>query len=50
MVKDQSGRMIWHGILIHNVVSYLVPANDNYRSLLMVRYHGSLEHLMSRGA
>ncbi|CAL4975528.1 unnamed protein product [Urochloa decumbens] len=46
VVNDQSSHMIWHcGILRHNVVSYLVPANDNHRSLLMVRYYSSLDHL-----
>uniref|UniRef100_A0A0A9AYE0 KIB1-4 beta-propeller domain-containing protein n=1 Tax=Arundo donax TaxID=35708 RepID=A0A0A9AYE0_ARUDO len=46
LVKDQSHHMIWHcDMLYHNVVSYLVPADDNHSSMLMVRHYSGLDHL-----
>ncbi|KAF2928911.1 hypothetical protein DAI22_05g018200 [Oryza sativa Japonica Group] len=46
IVKDQTKHSMWHGrVLCPNVVSYLVPPNDDDHRMLMVRYYGDLTHL-----
>uniref|UniRef100_A0A0E0KXZ7 F-box domain-containing protein n=1 Tax=Oryza punctata TaxID=4537 RepID=A0A0E0KXZ7_ORYPU len=46
IVKDQSNHLIWNGYLLcNNVISYLVPPDDDDHLMLMVRHYDNLCHL-----